>query len=216
MEVGEHYRRSRARFVGLLADAGADAWPMPVAACPGWRVHDVVGHLVGIVEDALAGRLTGPPTDTQTAAQVERHRDDRPERMLEVWDELAGQFEEVITGLELWPAAVDIVSHEHDVRTALGRPGARDDDLVLDMARRMVEGLEVDGTITVDLGHETVSSKPRPGPDYVLRASAFEVFRLRMGRRTRGQVAALDWSRDPGDVLDALFLFGPAETPLVE
>jgi hypothetical protein len=42
------------------------------------------------------------------------------------------------------------------------------------------------------------------------------VLRLRLGRRTPAQVAALDWSRDPAPVLDHLFIFGPAERNLVE
>jgi uncharacterized protein (TIGR03083 family) len=217
--LGAHYRRSRERLTALLGDVDEAGWQAPVAACPGWRVHDVVGHLVGIVEDAMAGRMTViPPPAEQTNEQVERHRDDPPELLLATWTEAAGPFEPVITQLEAWPAAIDAHSHEHDVRAALARPGARDDELVLVAARLMIEMLEVDGTISVDLGDGTdpVSSTPRPGPDYLLRATPFEVFRLRTGRRSRDQVTALDWSRDPGPVLDALFLFGPAEAPLVE
>jgi uncharacterized protein (TIGR03083 family) len=217
--VGAHYRRSRERLTGLLGDVDPDGWRAPVAACPGWRVQDVIGHLVGVVEDAMAGRMTViPPPEEQTAEQVERHRDDPPDLLLATWGELSGPFEQAVTQLEAWPAAIDVHTHEHDVRAALARPGARDDELVLDAARRLIEGLAVDGTISVDLGDGTgpVTSTPAPGPDYRLRATPFEVFRLRMGRRSRDQVTALDWSRDPEPVLDALFLFGPAEAPLVE
>ena len=218
-DVGTHYRRSRERLTALLGEVDEAGWQAPVAACPGWRVHDVVGHLVGVVEDAMAGRMTViPPPDEQTAEQAERHRDDPPDRLLATWTEVAGPFEPVISQFEAWPAAIDVHSHEHDVRAALARPGARDDELILDASRRLIEMLEVDGTISVDLGDGTdpVTSTPKPGPDYLLRASPFEVFRLRTGRRSRDQVAALDWSRDPEPVLDALFLFGPAEAPIVE
>jgi hypothetical protein len=50
----------------------------------------------------------------------------------------------------------------------------------------------------------------------VLRATAFEAFRLRMGRRSRAQVLAMDWSEDPSEVLDRLFVFGPTTTDLME
>jgi hypothetical protein len=50
----------------------------------------------------------------------------------------------------------------------------------------------------------------------VLRASSFEVFRLRLGRRSREQVLAMDWSEAPGDLIDRLFVFGPAVPDLVE
>ena len=52
---------------------------------------------------------------------------------------------------------------------------------------------------------------------HALRTTAFEVFRLRMGRRSRAQVAALDWAPAPSDeVLDGLFVFGPADAPVIE
>jgi hypothetical protein len=37
-----------------------------------------------------------------------------------------------------------------------------------------------------------------------------------MGRRSRDQLAALDWSGDPAPVLDHLVIFGPARTDIVE
>jgi uncharacterized protein (TIGR03083 family) len=215
-EVGDHYRRVRVRLTHMLRDVDEDDWSVPVPACPGWTVHDVLAHLVGIAEDANAGRITGPPTDSENAAQVERHRHDRSADMLDQWDDLAGPFEQLITALQVWPAAVDVLSHEQDIRAALGRPGARDDELVLEAARRLIEILDVEGTIVVDLGGETVCSARKPGQDYRLRASAFEVFRFRLGRRSRDQVAALDWEGDPDAVLDDLFMFGPAAQPLSE
>jgi uncharacterized protein (TIGR03083 family) len=215
-DVGEHYRRVRLRLTDLLRDVDEDDWSLPVPACPGWSVHDVLGHLVGIIEDANAGLITGPPTESQSADQVERHRPDRPGDLLDRWADLAEPFERLIAGLELWPPALDVLSHEHDIRGPLGRPGARDDELVLIGARGLIEILDLQGTITVDLGGETVCSARKPGPDHLLRADPFEVFRFRLGRRSRDQVAALDWSRDPEAVLDDLFMFGPASAPLSE
>jgi uncharacterized protein (TIGR03083 family) len=218
-DVGEHYRRIRLRLTDLLRgldEAGELDWSTPVAACPGWTVHDVLGHLVGIIEDANAGLITGPPTESQSAAEVERHRGDSPRDLLAQWTELGEPFEQLITAVDAWPPALDVLAHEHDIRAALGRPGARDDELVLTGARRMIEFLDIDGTLTVDLGHETVCSARKPGPDYRLRATPFEVFRFRLGRRSRDQVAALDWSCDPEDLLDELFIFGPARQPLSE
>ena len=50
----------------------------------------------------------------------------------------------------------------------------------------------------------------------ILVYPTFEFFRLRLGRRSRRQVARLDWSDDPERVLDAMFVFGPATTDLDE
>jgi hypothetical protein len=215
-EVGEHYRRVRLRLTEMLQGIEDDDWSVAVPACPGWTVHDVLGHVVGVAEDANAGLITGPPSESQTAAEVERHRHDRPADLLDHWAVVGEPFERLITAVEAWPPALDVLSHEYDIRAALGRPGARDDELVLTGARQMIEFLDIEGTITVDLGEETVRSARKPGPDYLLRTGPFEVFRFRLGRRSRDQVAGLDWSCDPHDVLDDLFIFGPADAPLAE
>ena len=170
-EVGEHYRRVRLRLTDLLRGIGDDDWSVPVPACPGWTVHDVLSHVVGIVEDVNAGLITGPPDESQTAAQVERHRHDGPADMLDRWTDLGEPFEQLVTAVQAWPAALDVLSHEHDIRAALDRPGARDDELVLTAARQMIEFIDVEGTLTVDLGDQTVCSARKPGPDYRLRAT---------------------------------------------
>ena len=56
------YRETRERLAGLVAGLDEAQLGRPVPACPGWSVADVMGHLAAIPEDALAGRLTGPPT----------------------------------------------------------------------------------------------------------------------------------------------------------
>jgi hypothetical protein len=50
----------------------------------------------------------------------------------------------------------------------------------------------------------------------VLRSSYWEVLRWRLGRRSRAQLATMNWSRDPAPVLDHLFEFGPARADIAE
>ncbi len=80
--VGDRYRSSRLRTEALLRDIDEAAWETPVPACPGWRVRDVLAHLVGVIEDAVAGRISGPPSPEQTAVEVDRHRADDPVELL--------------------------------------------------------------------------------------------------------------------------------------
>lgn len=214
--VGDHYRASRQRLTALLVDLDDDGWSTPAPACPGWRVHDVVAHLVGVIEDAIAGRLDGPPDESVTAEEVRRHRGDPPAELLARWGELAPTFEDVVSQSGVWPAAFDALSHEHDIRGALGRPGARDVGSVQLAASHLVERLEVPAVLHVEFEHATVSSPPADGPEVTLRTTAFEVLRFRLGRRSRDQVLALDWSADPGELVDALFVFGPRPDPLIE
>lgn len=217
--LGDAYRAGRERIAALLADEPDESWDLPVRACPGWTVRGVVGHLLGTVEDALAGVITGPPSEELTAVQVERHAAAPGPELLARWAELAPPFEEVVTAGQIWPAVLDVVSHEHDVRLALERPGGRSTDIVLRAATALVTVLAAPWTLEVTLTERpdaSVRSAPADGPTYRLAAPAFEVLRLRLGRRSRAEVRALAWDPIPPPDLAPLFVFGPRPTPLRE
>jgi uncharacterized protein (TIGR03083 family) len=223
-DIGWHYERARERVDELLRPLGAEDWEREVPACPGWRVRDVLAHLVGNTEDAAAGRLGGPPSEAQTWDQVDRHRGDAPLELLDLWAQVSPFVAAAVTEAGMWPAAIDAVTHEHDLRGALGRPGARDHPSILEMADRLAGSLQTPVPVRVlmaetaqevDVDADPDADPARPDP-LRLRASAFEVLRFRLGRRSRRQVEALDWSGDPAPVIDHLFIFGPAPVDIVE
>ena len=45
--------------------------------------------------------------------------------MLDRWAAGAPQFEDAIQAFEIWPAVIDVGTHEQDIRGAIGRPGAK-------------------------------------------------------------------------------------------
>jgi hypothetical protein len=209
LSIGDRYRSSRLRLESIVNGVGLEELRAPVAACPGWTVFDVVAHLVGVVEDAFAGRLDGPPSPLLTAAQVARHSGDTADELLERWRALAPAFEAAITTGVVVPAFLDVLSHEHDVRTALAIGGGRGDPDVTFAAGVLADG--IDGPLRVELVDDTLAGPPPPTAHrWVLWATPFEVFRLRLGRRTRAQVRSMRWSADPVGLLDRLFVFGPA------
>jgi hypothetical protein len=57
---------------------------------------------------------------------------------------------------------------------------------------------------------------PADGPELGLATCRFEAFRWRMGRRSRAQLATLDWTGDPAPVLDHLMIFGPSPVGIIE
>jgi len=59
-------------------------------------------------------------------------------------------------------------------------------------------------------------SGPEDGAEIYLRTTRFEALRWRTGRRSRAQLAAMDWSADPAPVLDHLYMFGPADIDIDE
>jgi hypothetical protein len=51
-------------------------------------------------------------------------------------------------------------------------------------------------------------------PAVAIDVADFEMFRARLGRRTRDEVSAFGWSADPAPYLDIFFIFGPTAHPI--
>ena len=204
------YRDTQQRLLALVSGLDDVAMNTPVPACPGWAVRDVLAHLTAIAEDALAGRLTGPPSEDETAVQVARFAGHDVADMLALWDELTPQFAEVVAGFRVWPAVIDVVSHEQDIRGTLDRPGARDCEVVRHVTDFLLTGMECPVPVRVAVEDAEFHIGPPAEAELALRTSRFEALRWRMGRRSRAQLAALAWSGDPSAVLDHLVIFGPA------
>jgi hypothetical protein len=67
-----------------------------------------------------------PPTDEETAAQIARFASSEVAEILGTWSAAAAQLDHMAETAGVEPPLGDITSHEHDVRAAIGRPGARD------------------------------------------------------------------------------------------
>ncbi|MGH3403926.1 MAG: maleylpyruvate isomerase N-terminal domain-containing protein [Streptosporangiaceae bacterium] len=223
-DLARLYREARARVTGLLTEldaAGPAALDAAVPCCPGWSARDVLAHLTAVCEDALAGRLTGIPTEEQTAGQVRRMAGCELAEVLNRWAAAAPPFEAVVGSSGIWPAVIDVVSHEQDLRGAVGRPGARACAGISLGAGWLLAGLRppVPLRVVVEdrefrVGPASGSAAgPAAGPELTLVTTRYEAFRWRMGRRSRAQLAVLDWSGDPAG---HLAVFGPATCDIIE
>jgi len=215
-DLARWYRETRERLTALVTGLDEAQLATAVPACPGWSVADVMGHLAAIPEDALAGRLTGPPTEAETAVQVDRFRGRPIRATLAGWTGLAPRFEEIVAAFKVWPAVIDVASHEQDIRGAVGKPGARDTEVIRELAGWLVARLRAPVPLRVTVGDAHFQTGPDGEPVLELATTWYEAFRWRMGRRSRTQLAALDWSGDPSPVLDHLVIFGPATTDIIE
>jgi uncharacterized protein (TIGR03083 family) len=126
--LATEYRAARERMQAIASTLDDDLPATPVPACPAWTVKDLFAHVTGIAADLGAGNR--PDGDTQ--AWVDRQIDDRRARPLaeivDEWAQVAPRFEQMIEERpsRLWGLTYDTVVHEHDLRNAVRRPGARD------------------------------------------------------------------------------------------
>jgi uncharacterized protein (TIGR03083 family) len=191
-----------------------------VPGCPGWTVHDLIAHLVGLTDDALSGNMAGAPGPAWTAAQVDKRREVTGEAMLAEWDANAERFADAVTNLGLAPPVLDILTHEQDLRGALGEPGGDPDDLswAVDLlVSRLGDRLTAAGvpalTVPTERG-ERLAGSGTPGAS--VRTTDRELFRLAFGRRSREQILGLEWTGDPEPYLAHMSVFELHPVALVD
>jgi uncharacterized protein (TIGR03083 family) len=213
------YDASRARIAALVQSADPST---PVAGCPGWTVGDVVAHLAGGLGDFVARRFDIPEGDDFGERTVRERRGQSIEDSLAEWDRHRADADETLGGPMGGVMVAEVVSHEHDLRHALGQPGARSDVGVRvalvrplqEIDKKLGEAGGPSVRVVVD-GEERVVGPGEPAA--TLTVSTFELLRVISGRRSLDQVRALDWDGDPDPSLPAFTLFGGfRETPLKE
>ncbi len=215
------YRELRLRVSDVIGQTDASALARPAPATPGWRVHDVVAHLVGVPDDVVNGRLEGIASDPWTQAQVDKRIGCSPAEMLAEWEATAPAFEALLAGAPgeiAGQALFDAATHEHDLRHAVGAPGARESDAIAVGWEWIVDARTRQGgnalCFVID-GDEQVSGTG----DVVatIEAPRFELFRAVSGRRSAAEIEQYKWDRDPdATLLLAAEIFSLRDVPLGE
>jgi uncharacterized protein (TIGR03083 family) len=217
MRTGELYAEGRQRIVGMVTGLAPEQAAATVPTCPDWSVADVLAHLTGICADVLAGNTAGVATDPWTAAQVSARRGRNIDELVAEWSDAAPQVEALAEAFppELgaqWIA--DLTTHEHDIRTAIEQPGARDSAGVetgLDfiVAFGFQPSVAAHGLPPIEI---RTADKTWPATGKLMGAAlegpSFELFRALTGRRSAAQIRSLAWSVNPEPYLCA-FEFGP-------
>ncbi|MGH3950972.1 MAG: maleylpyruvate isomerase family mycothiol-dependent enzyme [Pseudonocardiaceae bacterium] len=218
MSNAELYDAARRRIGELVADGDVDA---PVTACPGWTVKDVVAHLAGGLGDFLAQRFDGVESGEWGERQVRQRREQSVRESLDEWDSNRRNAGDLFDS-PMGPVLItEVISHEHDIRAAFNRPGERDNTAVRAALTRPLQ--ELDKRLRAE-GLPALRIELEHGPRILgegdsagaLRVSAFELLRAISGRRSDGQIRALDWDGDPEPWLGVLSLFGGSRQALAE
>lgn len=212
-----YYRESHQAICDLIT---SDNEHLPVPACPGWTLHDLLAHVTGAMQDFVSGNTEGAPGSEWTAGHIERFRETRIEAIQSAWRASLDQAGPVFRrmGDQLLP---DIVTHEFDVRGALGNTEARD-------AGRLAASVQVMAAwgdtyyrnasippIQIRINGKPIDMGEGSG-QLTATMDAFEASRILTGRRSVAQIRALDWSAEPTPWLEHLSLLGSRDIDLVE
>ena len=201
-EAVDAYIALRRRVIDLIRSVPDEDSVRIVPSCPAWSTSALVAHMMGVNEDILAGRMEGVTTDAWTQAQVDRHTGESLRQLADGWEAIATDFDAVLPHI---PAPVnsqlvmDAVTHEHDLRHALGSSDARDTDAVhvalgwlFDMAETKQSGL----------GQQLSESGVAP----------FQMLRSLTGRRSMDQIAELGL---PASTIERILNGTPMKPPAV-
>jgi uncharacterized protein (TIGR03083 family) len=211
--------------VDALLRGRDDIAELAVPACPGWTVRQVVAHLTGVAQDIVALNLekkgTGPWADAQVMRLGRQGIDD----LLDLWGQSLDSVSANIafaSDAGVCQLVFDTLTHEHDIRGALGEPGSRAGDLafkaalgfVTTMGDQFIRQAEL---AALRLSTPTIGSV-QLGDPYVARGhvalsiSDFEALRAFGGRRSVAQLLALPWDGDPTNLMPAFTDVLPAFT----
>jgi uncharacterized protein (TIGR03083 family) len=221
LATADVYRWHRERLLAL-AQIGDDQLATRVPACPAWTVRDLYGHLAGVAADILSGALTDMPQPDDTARQVERAAGREFADVCADWERDGAKVEELLRAVTgVVAPAIDVWSHDNDIRGALGLPRG-DDAAVVQFAVAMLaaghrrrwpdSGLR---TLRVVGSHRDWTFGDGE-PAATLSGADYELARLFIGRRSEAQLRAMDWDGDPSPFVGNLSVFAPPEHDLTD
>lgn len=211
--------------VNALVRGRADVAALSVPACPAWTIRQTVAHLTGVAQDIISLNLDGKGADTWTHAQVNRLDGHSTDELLDLWRRTT---DSVVSTLAMAPEAsacqlvFDALTHEHDIRGALGEPGFRTGDpaskvalsFVTTMGDQFIRQAQLPALqlTTPAIGAVQLGQPHTARGQVALSISDFDALRSFGGRRSIRQLSELPWQGEPTNLLPAFTYLLPAFT----
>jgi uncharacterized protein (TIGR03083 family) len=208
--AAEH-RAARARITELVSSLSESELATIVAPCPAWTVHDVVSHVVAMPVALAAGDYPAGEVQAWIDGLVDARRGRAVADVLAEWHASATEIDALLErfGDGAGRLVFDVVTHEHDIRLAAGRPGERDSSGVW-AAIAAIPGLLAPDLERMDLPAVRLTSAGRTSvvgagdPELAVELEPFELIRVFASRRSERQLRALPWQGDLDRYLPAL------------
>lgn len=223
-EHAKAYAEVRERLCGLVSSLDAGAENAMTPGCPEWRVRDVLAHVAGSAAELAGGRFPSGGVEEWIADQVKSRSDKSIGDLVAEWTDAAPGFESLLTtmpGVMSGALTGDAVTHEQDIRAAIGKPGAREGaalELVLDYyAEQLGTRIAGAGLGALRICHSRGEVAVGEGdPAVTVTTDDFELLRALTGRRTTDQIAAYKWEGDASPYLEIFSNYGMPDAPIIE
>jgi len=214
------YLDSQRRVIDLVGALSAAELDRRTPACPLWSVRDLLAHLAG-TSAAVAGEpgqgAVASPEWTQ--AQVDARRDRTVAELAGEWQRHAPAVSQIPVSSRSWlPMLHDALSHEADIRGAIGAPRLPADALAA--AWPLLTGpiagrLAPLGTVLLRLDEQLIAIGDG-SPKLEVAATQFDFWRAWFGRRSPAQIRSWVRAGDPLRFAEQLPFFPARDTDLIE
>lgn len=214
------YLDSHRRVLDLVSPLSAEELSRATPACPLWSVRDVLAHLAGSSVAFAGGPNEGEPASPAwTREQVESRRARSVAELAAEWRQHAPEIAEIPVSSRSWlPILHDALSHEADIRGAIGAPRLPADALAaawplltVPIQRRLAPL----GSVLLRLDEQLIPIGETE-PDMEVEATQFDFWRAWFGRRSRAQIRGWVRRGDPDRFAEQLPVFPPRATDLIE
>lgn len=194
-EMLQAYLDGAARLIAVAREAGEARADTIVPASPAWTVRNVVAHLTSVASISVNRLGWGDDVQATIDREVADRADSTVDQITKEWEELLDPLASMFAGHPSGPLVVDVVTHEHDVRAALG-PEYQDHSAGLQEALsamvgwvRYLELVGEPGLLLKTPTSQALFGGPGIGCEVEL-PSDWELFRLLGVRRSEEQLMA--------------------------
>ena len=216
------WHETRNRVAELVRTLPESAAGTAVPTVPGTSVRDVLAHLIRAATAAADDRADGqvllalPSVDGADASV-------RLNELLVAWEKASEAIQGcLVSDAELASIVItDLAMSEHDLRTALGAPGARD-DIAVKVALDELSGRFSDRVTSANLSSlrvtveqwGTIAGDGRANSCVV--ADRFEFVRAMSGRRSADEIRRWNWGVEPDPYLPVISAVGLPDNEIHE
>lgn len=195
MDVFAAYEATRDRICTVALAAGDGALTARVPSCPEWDAHDLVAHCAGIPTALAAGDMPSGDLQAWLDGLVATRRGVPVPELVDQWRACGEAIRPIVEGSG-GMLVVDVLTHEHDLRGALGTPGDRDTaelrdglQLFTDLLAPFVSAAGL-APIAVECPDGTAARSGEGEAGWTLLVDPWEASRVLGSRRTAAEVLA--------------------------